>query len=101
MNEATGDWRATQFNRPTAVRIPSLGLLVKYGADVTRSEIETQIFLHQQLRDHHVPIPEVFGYAEENDQRFIYMALVQRDNYPATTICQIDRNGTTDAVCRA
>ncbi|ROT40434.1 hypothetical protein SODALDRAFT_338227 [Sodiomyces alkalinus F11] len=34
INIASGHPRASYFNRPPPVRIPSLGLLVKYGADV-------------------------------------------------------------------
>lgn len=66
--------------RPVPVSIPSLGLLVKYGQDVTFTEVETQVFIHEQLRNHHVPTPEVFGYAEDEGQRFIYMALMEGDS---------------------
>lgn len=79
LNNATGHWRATQLDSPTPLKIPSLGLLIKYGASITRAEVETQIFLYKQLRNHHIPIPEVFGHAEDNDQRFIYMALMPGD----------------------
>ncbi|KAJ4413982.1 hypothetical protein N0V82_008192 [Gnomoniopsis sp. IMI 355080] len=78
-NQKTGHPRATDFDRPVPVSIPSLGLFVKYGGDVTSTEADTQIFVREQLRqsDHPVPIPEVFGYAEDGGQRFIYMALME------------------------
>lgn len=61
------------------VSIPSLGLLVKYGTNVTLTEAETQTFIREKLRDYDVPIPKVFGYAEHGGQRFIYMALMEGD----------------------
>lgn len=79
LNKKTGHSRATNFNRPVPVSIPSLGLLVKYGTDVTPTEAETQTFIREKLRDHDVPIPEVFGHAEDGGQRFIYMALMEGD----------------------
>lgn len=78
LNEATGHLYATNFNRPTPVTIPSLKLLVKYGTTVSIAEIETQIFLHEQLQ-RHVPIPEVFGYDQDGGQTFLYMALIEGD----------------------
>ncbi|KAE8394998.1 kinase-like domain-containing protein [Aspergillus alliaceus] len=63
------------FNRPSPVKIPSLGLLVKYGADVTVVEARTQMMLHEYLKDQ-VPIPTVFAWAEDGGQVFIYMSLI-------------------------
>lgn len=67
---------ATNFNRPQPVRIPSLGLFVKYGGDVTIIEAQTQIMVREKLRGR-VPIPEVFGWTEDGGQRFIYMSLIE------------------------
>lgn len=53
----------------------SLGLIVKYGADVTVVEAQTQMMLREQLS--RVPIPEVFGWTEDGSQRFIYMSLIE------------------------
>lgn len=77
LNEKTGHLRAADFDSPVPVSIPSLGLLVKYGSDVTWAEVETQISVHELLRSHQVPIPEVFGYAEDGGQRFLYMAMME------------------------
>ncbi|KAI1991107.1 hypothetical protein LOZ51_004639 [Ophidiomyces ophidiicola] len=56
--------------------IPSLGLFVKYGADVTIVEAQTQMMVREKLQGQ-VPVPEVFGWAENGGQRFIYMSLVE------------------------
>lgn len=56
--------------------IPSLGLAVKYGADVTILEALTQMKVREQLQAQ-VPIPEVFGWDEDGSQGFIYMSLIK------------------------
>jgi hypothetical protein len=82
LNQASDHYRATSFNRPSPVAIPSLGLLVKYGADVTVAEVETQVLIHERLQGE-VPVPEVFGWAEDGGQIFIYMALVKGETLQA------------------
>lgn len=76
INKKSGDVFATDFNRPPPVRIPSLGLFVKYGADITVIEAATQVIIREQLHGQ-VPIPEVFGWTEDGDQLFIYMASIE------------------------
>lgn len=76
INESTGNVRSRNFHRPPPVIVPSLGLIVKYGADVTILEVRTQMMVREKLRGQ-VPVPEVFGWAEDGDQRFIYMSLVE------------------------
>lgn len=78
INEKSGNIRATSFNRPSPVIISSLRLFVKYGADVTIVEAQTQMVAREQLQGQ-VPIPEVFGWAENGKQRFIYMSLIKGD----------------------
>lgn len=78
LNKASGHYRATEFDSPCPVIIPSLGLLVKYGGSVTKTEAETQVLMRDLLKDQ-VPIPEVFGWAEDGRQGFIYMSLVKGD----------------------
>ncbi|KAI0129591.1 kinase-like domain-containing protein [Xylariales sp. AK1849] len=68
LNEKSGHYRATLFNRPCPV----------YGADVTVAEAETQILMRQLLQGQ-VPIPEVFGWAVDGAQTFIYMAWIRGD----------------------
>ncbi|KAK3997426.1 kinase-like domain-containing protein [Cladorrhinum sp. PSN332] len=74
-NEATGHPGAQNPNRPPPVILPELGLIVKYGRMVKRSEVEAQRYAHQQLQGL-VPVPEVMGWAEDSGQGFIYMALI-------------------------
>ncbi|RHZ71791.1 hypothetical protein CDV55_105462 [Aspergillus turcosus] len=76
INEASGNPRGTRFNRPPPVMIPSLGLVVKYGADVTIVEAQTQIMLREQFQNR-VPVPEVFGWAEDARQIFVYMQFIE------------------------
>jgi hypothetical protein len=44
--------------------IPSLGLLVKYAANVAVVEAQSQMMLHEHLKDQ-VPTPKVLGWAED------------------------------------
>ncbi|KAJ5105683.1 phosphotransferase family protein [Penicillium alfredii] len=76
INKESGDVFATDFDRPLPVRIPPLGLFVKYGADVTVTEAATQVMVRERLCGQ-VPIPEVFGSTEDENQRFIYMELLE------------------------
>ncbi|OKL59617.1 hypothetical protein UA08_05445 [Talaromyces atroroseus] len=69
-----GDSRATDFDRPSPVMFPSLGMIVKYGANVTVVEAQTQMVVYKHLKGQ-VPVPEVFEWTE--DQRFIYMPLIE------------------------
>ncbi|KAK3315616.1 hypothetical protein B0H66DRAFT_577336 [Apodospora peruviana] len=73
-------FRIQNRKRPTPVLVPSLGLVVKYGADVITAEleaqVEAQVLMHERLQGR-VAIPEVFGWAEDGSQRFIYMSLVE------------------------
>ncbi|KAH6654898.1 hypothetical protein BKA67DRAFT_636987 [Truncatella angustata] len=96
LNEASGHDRATSFNRPCPVVFPSLDMIVKYGADVTINEAETQALIRQLLHGQ-VPIPEVFGWAEERKQTFIYMAWVKGDTLQ-TRFANMDEN-ERQAVC--
>ncbi|KAJ5194429.1 hypothetical protein N7491_001767 [Penicillium cf. griseofulvum] len=54
VNEESSNIRGTRFNLPPPVRFLSLGLIVKYGADTTVTEAETQ--------NMGKPVPEVFGW---------------------------------------
>lgn len=76
INKESGNIRATNFNRPPPVIIPSLQLVINYGADVTVVEAQTKVAVRKRLQGH-VPIPEVFGWTEDEEQTFIYMSLVE------------------------
>lgn len=75
INEQTGSIHTTSYDRPPPAILPSLRLLVKYGADVSATEAETQRMIRTRLQS--VPIPEVFGWTKYNGQTFIYMDLIE------------------------
>ncbi|KAI5789088.1 kinase-like domain-containing protein [Geopyxis carbonaria] len=74
-NDRSANMRGIRFNRPPPVKFQSLGLIVKYGADVTVTEVKTQIMVYKQLKGK-VPVPEVFGWAQDGRQVFLYMSLI-------------------------
>lgn len=76
INETSNNVDATFIHRTPPVRIPSLGLLVKYGSAVTIVEAQTQMMIREQLQDQ-VLVPEIFGWTEDEGQRFIYMSLIE------------------------
>lgn len=62
--------------RPPPVQVRSLGLLVKYGSEVTIAEGQCLFALRQLFRGA-VPVPEVYGWCKDGQEVFIYMGLVQ------------------------
>ncbi|KAH0429032.1 phosphotransferase enzyme family protein [Colletotrichum camelliae] len=78
INVATGDPCATEFDSPTPVIIRNLGLFIKYGRFVTIVEALTQMMVREKLQSI-VPVPEVFGWAEDGGQGFVYMSLIEGD----------------------
>ncbi|ESZ95245.1 phosphotransferase enzyme family protein [Sclerotinia borealis F-4128] len=96
-NEKTGNPRAKYFDRPSPVIFSSLGLLVKYGGNVTVIEAQTQMMVRESLQDK-VPIPEVFGWTKDGDQTFIYMSFIEgvtlQDRWPTM------EKDEKDAVCK-
>jgi hypothetical protein len=67
--------RAKLVTRPPPVTFPNLGLLVKYGTEVTLAEGQCLLFIRNTLSEV-VPVPEVYGWCKDDDQVFIYMELV-------------------------
>ncbi|KAI1445007.1 kinase-like domain-containing protein [Annulohypoxylon stygium] len=61
--------------RPLPVKIQSLSLLVKYGSQVSVAEAECLILVRKHLPS--VPVPEVYGWCDDENQTFIYMELVE------------------------
>ncbi|KAK3369364.1 hypothetical protein B0T24DRAFT_557353 [Lasiosphaeria ovina] len=63
--------------RPRPVIFRDLGLVVKFGQDVTEIEAKTQQFVHKELQGT-VPVPEVYGWEVDikRGETYIYMALV-------------------------
>lgn len=68
--------RAERSDNPPPVTIPSLGLLVKYGAKISVAEAQCFMMIRERL-SHKVPVPEVYGWCRHEGQVFIYMELVQ------------------------
>ncbi|KAK1691088.1 phosphotransferase enzyme family protein [Colletotrichum godetiae] len=75
-NEESDDIYATSFDRPPPVKLSSLGLFVKCGDDVTIIEAQTQKVAYERLQGK-LPVPEIFDWAEDDGQRFIYMSLIE------------------------
>ncbi|KAL2022637.1 hypothetical protein VTK56DRAFT_4981 [Thermocarpiscus australiensis] len=96
-NKATGHPDANDPNGPPLVRIPELGLLVKYGYFVTLAEVEGQRYVYQHLQSR-VPVPEVMGWAEDAGQGFIYMALINAPTLAARWNSQTEPEET--ALCK-
>jgi hypothetical protein len=67
--------RARLITRPPPVIFSHLGLLVKYGTEVTLAEGQCLLFIRNNLSEV-VPVPEVYGWCKDGDQVFIYMELV-------------------------
>ncbi|KAH6618833.1 hypothetical protein C7974DRAFT_400979 [Boeremia exigua] len=67
--------RAKLITRPPPVAFPGIGLLVKYGTEVTLAEGQCLLFIRNTL-SRVVPVPEVYGWCKDGNQVFIYMELV-------------------------
>lgn len=78
LNEKNRGEDQINFDRPPPVKIESLGLFIKYGTHVTVAEIQTQMMIRTELRGR-VPVPEVFGWTQDQGQTFLYMSLVNGD----------------------
>ncbi|KAI1356235.1 kinase-like domain-containing protein [Xylaria sp. FL0043] len=79
LNEENGrDGGIVRFDWPPPVKIEALGLFVKYGTRVTVTEGRTQIWIREQLQGT-VDVPEVFGWAQDQGQTFLYMSLLDAD----------------------
>ncbi|KAK4167911.1 kinase-like domain-containing protein [Cladorrhinum sp. PSN259] len=76
INKQVGTHKALDYYSPSPVKISKLGLLVKYGADVRYAEYEAQLKVYQQLQGR-VRVPELYGWAQDGQQGFIYMALIE------------------------
>ncbi|KAI3343332.1 kinase-like domain-containing protein [Ustulina deusta] len=78
LNEKNRGKDKISFDRPPPVKIEPLGLFIKYGTHVTVTEIQTQIMIREKLLGR-VPVPEVFGWTQDQGQTFLYMSLVYGD----------------------
>lgn len=68
----------TRSFRPDPVKFPELGLIVKWGQDVTIAEGQCIWFIRKHLQQS-VPVPKIFGWKQDGDETFLYLELVQGD----------------------
>lgn len=64
---------------PPPVIIPSLELVVEYGANASIVEAQTQMIVREQLHGC-LPVPEIFGWAEDGGQTF-HLYVVDRGRH--------------------
>jgi hypothetical protein len=72
---ASANPNARQKSRPPPVIREELGLLVKYGSEITIAEGQCLRLLYKLLPGI-VLVPEVYGWCEDDGQVFIYMELM-------------------------
>ncbi|KAE9369000.1 kinase-like protein [Stipitochalara longipes BDJ] len=72
-NQRPGQYRYPGVDGP--VQFKSLNLLVKYGKDITIAEGQC-LWALRRLLPSQVPVPEVYGWCEDNGEVFVYMELV-------------------------
>jgi hypothetical protein len=79
------------------VIFPSLGLLVKYGTEITLAEGQCLLFIRNTLSKV-VLVPEVYRWCKDDDQVFIYMELVDGMTLEKSWDTMIERAKTS--VCQ-
>lgn len=68
--------KARAAYRPDPIRFDELGVIVKWGQDVTIAEGQCLWLLRKHLSES-VPVPEIYGWARDGDQTFLYLELVK------------------------
>lgn len=63
---------AAPYVRPPPAIFEELGLFVKWGSSVQPSEAQCLYAIRQTLKGD-VPVPEVYGWRTEGDEKYIYM----------------------------
>jgi hypothetical protein len=58
--------------RPPPAVFEDMGLVVKWGVQVGIAEAQSAYAVHRSLKGH-VPVPEVYGWRTDGDEKFIYM----------------------------
>ncbi|CAJ2510209.1 Uu.00g061090.m01.CDS01 [Anthostomella pinea] len=71
------DFRA-RSPRPPPIPFEELGLVVKYGSEITIAEAQCLWYFARYMKDA-VPTPELFGWCQDDGETFIYMELVDGD----------------------
>ncbi|KAI1139347.1 hypothetical protein F5Y05DRAFT_412449 [Hypoxylon sp. FL0543] len=65
-------------SRPPPIPYENLGLVVKYGSEITIAEAQCLWYFNRYMHDE-VPTPELFGWCQDGGETFIYMELVKGD----------------------
>ncbi|KAI0835950.1 hypothetical protein F5Y06DRAFT_274830 [Hypoxylon sp. FL0890] len=65
-------------SRPPPIPFEDLGLVVKYGSEITIAEAQCLWYFNRYMKDA-VPTPELFGWRQDGGETFIYMELVNGD----------------------
>jgi hypothetical protein len=68
--------RALIRTRPKPISFPNLGLMVKFGTEVTTSEARSLLIVRNLLSSA-VLVPDVFSWCIDDGQAFIYMELIE------------------------
>ncbi|OTA86897.1 hypothetical protein M434DRAFT_399701 [Hypoxylon sp. CO27-5] len=63
---------------PPPIPFEDLGLIVKYGSEITIAEAQCLWYFNRYMKDT-VPTPELFGWRYDNGETFIYMELIKGD----------------------
>ncbi|KAJ9129646.1 hypothetical protein NKR19_g10263 [Coniochaeta hoffmannii] len=71
--ELNGDFRPRSYRLP--VTFEELGLIVKYGFDITVAEAQCLWYFNKHMKGE-VPTPELFGWCVDDGQTFIFMELI-------------------------
>lgn len=62
--------------RPPPVVLEDMGLFIKWGSAVRISEA-LALFALRRLLDGRVPVPEVYGWRTDGDEKYIYMEYIR------------------------
>ncbi|KAI1387954.1 uncharacterized protein F4822DRAFT_296931 [Hypoxylon trugodes] len=60
---------------PPPIPFKELGLIVKYGSEITIAEAQCLWYFNRYMKDT-VPTPELYGWCRDNGETFIYMELI-------------------------
>jgi hypothetical protein len=63
--------------RPPPVIYSELGLLIKYGSEITIAEGQCLWAIRRLLGSSKIPVPEIYAWSSDGGQVFLYMELVK------------------------
>jgi len=91
------DEKLVSASRPRPVVFQELGLLVKYGSEITIAEAQCLWFFNRHMKGR-VPTPELYGWRCDGEETFIYMELVRGDTLEERwpSLCDEERR----SICR-